>query len=268
MFENKQLGLYWGHDSFCFVETGGGNVLHSVSIPFDTPLGPDQPRDLPEGIRYAALIQKAIHEHEILSKKVNLSVPAKDLIFRSFVIPWMDPQDIKNVVDFEVTKYIPIKLDDLTFTYHPVNITANNQKNIRILFVAIRKDILGRYTGILEHTGLQVQNIEPAPVSLIRVLQRQGHIVPKQCQAIVEAGQEGGKIVILDREVVQFVREFQLSEDLPDTSINTKLLNDLRVSLNFYIRQNPEGKVRKIITLSSFDLRELSQSSPLAPRIF
>jgi len=185
MAQNKQFGIYWGQSSFCLAESGKKQLLNASFIPFDTPLDTDESQDAPEGLKYSTLIQKAMGQKGITSKRVNLSLPSQDLIFRSFTIPWMQPDEIKSVVDFEATKYIPVSLEDLSYSYHPVTYVDNGEKNIRVLFVAIRKDILERYTGILSHTGLQVDHIEPSSVSINRVLQKLGHASSQKSYAII-----------------------------------------------------------------------------------
>src|SRR3989338_1934706 len=265
MADKKQLGIYWGESSFCFAEVEKGKLLKSSSIPFSTQINTYQTQDIPESLRFTTLIQKALQDLNVTSKKINLSLPAKDIIFRSFVIPWMEPEEVKNVVDFEAIKYIPIKLEDLVYTYHPITLNENNQKNVRIIFVATRKDILSKYIGILEHTGLTVEWAEPSPMSLIRVLEQKGHLPKKHGSAIVQIEEQGGKIIFVDQDVVQFVREFQLpAADHANPSefetFTSRLFNEIRVSLNFYSRQNPQGKITRIIVLSTHDLSPLTKS--------
>ncbi len=261
MIESKQLGIYWGQNAFSFVETNKGQVAKVSSLPFDTPIDTEQNQEIPEGLKFTALIQKAVVEQKFTAKKIYLSLPAKEIIFRSFVIPWMLPEEVKNVVDYEVTKFIPIKLEELSYTFHPVTLVENNQKKIRILFVAIRKLNLEKYIGILEHSGFQVGAIEPSSVSLVRILQKNKYITKQQCNAIIELGQEGGKIIIVENEVVQFVREFRVPSEQVDSSIfYASLFNDIRVSLNFYARQNPPGRIDKLFTISFKDLNQLSKN--------
>ena len=265
MADKKQIGINWGENSFCIVEVEKGKLLKSSSVPFSTPINAYQSQDVPEGLRYSSLIQKSLQDLNITSKKVNLSLPAKDIIFRSFIIPAMEPEEVKNVVEFEAIKYIPIKLEELSYTYQAIPINENNQKNIRIIFVAIRKDTLTRYVGVLEHTGLTVEWAEPSPMSFVRVLELKGHLPRNHGCAIVQIESQGGKIIFVDHNVVQFVREFQL----PAMDVNnpagledftSRLFNEIRVSLNFYSRQNPQGKITKIIALSVQDLPNLTVS--------
>ncbi|MDZ4243400.1 MAG: pilus assembly protein PilM, partial [Candidatus Omnitrophota bacterium] len=261
-----QLGLYWGDQAFTFIATERGSAAKTLQVPFNTPIEAYQSQQIPEGLRYTTLIQKALRDLNIPVKKINLSLPAKDLIFRSFVIPWMNPEEVKNVVDFEAIKYMPIKLENLVYTYHPVNFTENSQKNIRILFVAIRKDVLEKYTGILENAGLEAENIEPAPVSLIRLLQKKGHVKDSHATAVIEFGAQIANITIVDQGVVHFVREFPLppqeqmkGEAEAAETAEAKIFNDIRVSLSFYSRQNPLGKVDRIIAVSFQDLSKFSK---------
>ncbi len=258
--DKKQLGLYWGKEAFYFVEAARGQPETNVQVRFDTSLGPETGQKIPESLRFSALIQKAVRDGQFASKKVNLAVAAKDLIYRSFVIPFMQPAEVKNVVDFEVTKYIPISLEDLVYTFHAVPFTENEQKNLRILFVAVRKNVLEKQINILQQAGLEVENIEPASVSLARLLQKNGQIPHNDCTAILEFEKDGGQIVIVEKDIVQFVREFQTPfEQDGGEAVNTKLFNELRVSVNFHQRQNAQSQINRIVVLSATELTALSK---------
>ena len=257
--EKSQLGIYWGKDAFCFVESKKGQPDKIAYVNFDTPIAGDQGQKIPEGLRLTALIQQVIREKKFTCKKVNLSLSVKDVIYRSFVIPFMQPAEVKSVVDFEATKYIPIKLEDLAYTFHAIPFSEGDQKSLRILFVATRKNIVERYTSILQQSGLETEFIEPASVSLVRILQKQGHIPKQQATGIIEIENEGGRITVTDKDVIQFVREFQSSiEGTGLPAENAKFFNDIHVAFNFYQRQNPQGKLDRIITLSTNDLSPLT----------
>ncbi len=257
--DKSQLGVYWGKEAFCIAESLKGQPDKVAYVRFDTAIPGDQGQKIPDTLRLTALLQQILREKKILSKKANLTLSAKDVIYRSFVIPFMQPGEVKNVVDFEATKYIPIKLEDLVYTYHAIPFTEGDQKNLRILFVAARKTVLERYTNILQQAGLETEFIEPASVSLVRFLQKQGHIPRQHATGIIEIESEGGRITVTDKDVIQFVREFQSSIEGGGTPAeNTKFFNDIRVSFNFYQRQNPQGKLDRITLLAEKDLSALS----------
>lgn len=256
----NKLGIFWGTDSLSLIEASRGQVVKLITLPLNTPQDAKDSSDIPEGLKITAHLQKAFLENNFSAKRVCLSLPSHILIFRSFTIPWMQPDEIKNVVDFEATKYIPIKLEELVFTYHAVPFVDKGQKNIRILFVAIKKELLDYYTGIFRHSNLPIEYVEPGPVSLYRALRKQKMIAPTATCAIIEIEKAENRIIIVDKEVVQFVRESQLAVDRDPAQLGIKLINDTRVSFNFFSRQNPQNPVTDIVLCSLTDLTELSQS--------
>lgn len=257
--EKNQLAIYWGKDSVSLAETLKDLPDNIATIRLDSPIPGDQGQKIPDNLRLTALIQQAIRDKKFISKKANLALSTKDVIYRSFVIPFMQPGEVKNVIDFEATKYIPIKLDDLSYTFHAIPFSEGEQKNLRILFVAARKNVLERYSHILQQAGLETDFVEPASVSLARLLQKQGHIPRQQSTGIIEVEHEGGRVSVIEKEIIQFVREFQSTvEGNGDPAENSKFFNDIRVSFTFYQRQNPQGKVDRIILISEKELGALA----------
>src|SRR5882672_1488986 len=242
MAVNKQLGVFFGHNSLSLVETDNQDPGKYFSAPhnlFDN-VDPTQGKIVPDDIKITAIIQKSLRDLKITSSDASLSLPTKDIIFRSFVIPWMMANEIDGVVEFEARKYIPFKLEELTYSYHPVTIAEKNVKRIRILFAAIRNDILEKYCGILEQSGLKISYVEPGVVSLIRVLVFKKLIPLDQRIAIVQTNDKEGKIIIVDHGLPHFVRDFQLQpaaaskpENDPEL-LKARLFNEVRISLDYY----------------------------------
>lgn len=259
MAENRQLGIYWGDDILYFVETVDGGPQQVFQVPFteeakgSLEAGPMSPA----GMELTSLIQKACRRQKInTSLSANLSLPTRDIIFRSFVIPWMQPTEIGGVVEFEAGKYLPFALEELSYAYCPVTVMEGNARRIRIIFVAIRKGVLGNYAKVLEQAALSVNVMEPGPLSLIRALVFKNHIEKNQTIALIEKGEETGRIIVLDQGVPQFVREFQLRiptadrEIIDPESLMTRLTNEIRISLNYFNRQEEYLKIKKIVFLS------------------
>lgn len=257
----SQLGLYWGKDIFCFVDTTNQSAAKFAAIPITSSSGSFEYEDLPEGLRLTKLLEKAFIDYQFSTREIQLCLPTKELIFRSFVIPWMQPEEVSSVVEFEATKYMPLKLDELYYTFHAYPFEENNLKNLQILFMAIRRETLDKYTGILQHTNIRIETIEPAAISLIRLLGRQ-HEIPHKCAtAVIELDQDASRIVIIDNDVVQFIRESPMAfkRDSPQQT-TTRLITDLRVSYNFFIRQNATAKLKKIILVSLQKEEEITKA--------
>ncbi len=258
MTTKNTLGIFWGNNSFSFVETAGNIPQKIFTAPFN--LGSKTYLNLTtestEGIKLTAIIQQALQNQRILESAINLALPAKDIIFRSFVIPYLQPSEIKNVVLFEAAKFVPFRMEDLAFTFHPVPFVDKGKKAIRIILVAVRKDILEGYCGILEHSGLRVECVEPSSVSFVRALTHKKLIQKAKNTAIIEIHQYEGRIIIVDQNIPQFVREFQLyptsaeASSLASDILSARLFNEIKISFEYYGRQYNQKKVERIIALS------------------
>lgn len=266
---NKQISLYWGNSTIYFIETTSSKINKFFSIPLETdklPQPSDDSRFISSSMQLVSSIEAQFKANKISDKTINLSLPTKDIIFRSFIIPWMNASEIRSVVSFEISKYIPFSLEELRYSFHPITITANNSKKIRIIFVGVRKDTLENYTNILESAGLNVNIIEPSSQSIVRVLLSQNLLQEKQTIAIVEKGELAGKITIVEQEIPQFVREFHLNIHTKDTTaaqenvdIINRLINEIRISIDYFARQenfNPVLEIKLITNTSNNDVTE------------
>lgn len=258
MTTKSTLGIFWGNNSFSFAETENTVPQKAFTAPFD--LGNKTFLNLTtestEGIKLTAIIQQALQNQRILESAISLALPAKDIIFRSFVIPYLQPAEIKNVVQFEAAKFVPFRMDDLAFTFHPITFVDQGKKSIRIILVAIRKDILEGYCGILEHSGLRVEHVEPSSASLVRALTHKKLLQKGKSTAVIETHQYEGRIVIVEQNIPQFVREFQLYPTSAEASsvasdiLSARLFNEIKISFEYYGRQYNQKKVDRIIALS------------------
>lgn len=252
MATSGKLGIYWGVNNFSVVETINGQISNILQIPFDTAIEQDGNEDqIPDELKFPAILKKTLEFRSIKSNLAYLSLPTNDLIFRSFLIPQMEKKEITNVIEFEITKYIPLKLQDLVYTYHTVPHIENNLKNLRVLFIAIHRTRLDEMVNAVGHAGLTLQNIEPAPISLMHLLKHQRIISKKGSIAILEIGEESTEIIVFKDEILNFMRKLNVTVDQTDlATLQAALQNEVRVSFNFYNRQNPNNEIDKLIIIS------------------
>lgn len=260
MSDTKQLGAYWGDDALFFVEASETSPDKIFHVPFKRGEKISKRKGVldPWKLGLASDIKSALNDQNITASELNLSLPTKDIIFRSFMIPFMDEQEMKSAIEFEVSKYIPFSLEELSFSYHPILIEEENKKLIRIIFVAIKNDALADYVKVLEATSLCVKLIEPAASSLIRVLSFKNLIPKDETVALIEK-EHVGRIIVIDKDIPQFVREFYLSGAIPDQDSedpenNFKILaKEIHISLDYFNRQNEHLTIKKIFFLTASD---------------
>lgn len=252
MPDKQNIGIYWGEKALYF--TDGLSFFAAVPL-----LRKNGPVSMSSIRPLNAQIRDVLAKYNLKKPLISLSLPTQDIIFRSFVIPWMPPNEIRSVVSFEASKYIPFPLEDLNYAYHPVVISRENIKRYRIIFVAIKKETIEEYTNILNHADLELQIVEPAAISLIRVL-KQNNLAPEdKTVALVEQTGTSGKIIIIHQAIPHFVREFKLITGRPqeETSdpgtLYLRLMNEIRISLDYFGRQDSQLSVSSLLLLSSVE---------------
>ena len=274
MSANKNIGIFWGPEFLSIAETQRDQLIFAGAIPRQSlellgqPQGAKETAES-ENLHLVAALQRLIRDKQISKQKVHLSIPVRDIIFRSFTLPAMNPSEIENAVMFEAPRYIPFKMDELFFSYHAVPFTDKDTKKIQILFIAIRKNTLERYCKVIEDAGLQILSAEPSALSLLRILAIKKLLKPSPTIAIIQIREIYGSILIADGQVPQFIRDFNLfssNTDLADRDFKAmlgRLLNEIRLSLEFYSRQakmiGREKPIDQIFVFAPENSREISQ---------
>ncbi len=242
---SKRLGIYWGEEKITLLETDGGspsqiaviNVASSHdSSPFRT--------ELTEDIQISSSIQGILKKDRFNTNEVSLSLPLKDYILRSFIIPLVKPNELTGIIEFEARKYIPFDLKEVAYVYHVVPIVQNKIKRFRVIFYGVRKEILERYARILKQAGLTITFCEPSAVSLAKGFIAQQYVKLEDSFGFIEIQEKIGRIIFFDKGIAQFIREFSLTiptnlseENLDEDLVQYKIFNEIRASIDFYKRQ-------------------------------
>jgi hypothetical protein len=260
MASGKKLGIFWGSSAFTIIEAQQDAPIKTFRVPYlsGAPADPTAASMTPQvdDLRLASLLKEALKANKVTATDVYLALPSKDIVIRSFVIPFLKAHEIKGVVEFEIKKYIPFNLKELAYSFHATPLIEDKVKRMRVHFVAIRREILEHYSSVLKHAGLNVVFSEPAPMCLTRALIAKKFIKPDHKVAIVQTDFTDSRIVVFDTGVVQFVRDFQLhnpalNAPTPEPELlKKKLFNEIKISLDFYMRQFKSEKIAEIATIS------------------
>jgi len=112
MAEKKQFGMFWGNNILDIVESTATKPKNIFHISFKSEPPPITKRGAiePWEKELASNIKRALSKNKMSGLKVNLSLPTNDIIFRSFVIPWITQNEIQNVVSYLLSFFSPSSL--------------------------------------------------------------------------------------------------------------------------------------------------------------
>lgn len=260
MAKGPHLGIYFSHDFINIVEQQDGELSNFVKVPcvledIKAAMG----KTVADETKIVNLLKEDLMNKNVTVGDTVLTLLSEDLIIRFFDIPLVPQNEIESTVGFEVKKYIPFRLDELTFDYD-IKIDKKAKK-IAILFIGAKKDIIDKYTSLLEQAGLNIIAIEPAFLSLLRAL-KLSNIEAKLPFVVldVDTKLENGEMTVIENFYPRFSRDFNLTieigkqTDSGKTLLN-KLINEIRISLDYCRRQfiaNPIN-INKIFFLASAD---------------
>jgi Tfp pilus assembly PilM family ATPase len=151
MASSKKIGLYCGEEKLTLVELEKNTSLQVVSASMGAKTDSNLPfsSNLTEEIQITALLGKILQDYKIKGVDFCVSLPMKDIILRSFVIPRVNANEIQNVIKFEAKKYMPFDIQELSFVFHAVPFTENQVRHYQIIFMRCAKRCWSAMRGFL-----------------------------------------------------------------------------------------------------------------------
>ncbi|MFA4888579.1 MAG: pilus assembly protein PilM [Candidatus Omnitrophota bacterium] len=262
------LGINFGHKLITAVELKGKKVLNTLRLQESSILGDELSGELkakvPDEIKIVALFNDELRRTKIEANEASIALSGKDLIIRTFDMPYMPQGELNSAIKFEIKKYIPFKVEDLVFDFQ-VQFDRAARKYL-VLFVAIKKETLNKYLSILNQLSIKANAFEYSAFSVLRFLRLAGvncgGITAVLSVDLVE--ESGANLIVLDNGFPLFDRDITLSapgeeagkvEDGGAVLPMEKLKTEMRISLDYYYRKYPGKKIKKVCLLSSAECR-------------
>jgi hypothetical protein len=220
--------------------------------------------NLTEEIQVTAILQKMLQDNHIKGGPFYVSLPMKEIILRSFTIPFVKSDVIQDAIKFEAKKYMPFDLQDLSFVFYTIPFAEDQNKRLQVIFFAVRKEVLARYARIAKQVSAEISYCEPYMVSLTKALLFKKEIKPTDHLAFLTLDKNIGRICFIDQGIPQFIREFavispsQLEENKGTAeTMNAKIVNEVGNSFDFYGRQFSGERIEQKLVSSDFVAKDL-----------
>lgn len=255
----------------------GAKVVNRVRVPIEGT----------ENQHLAQAVQKALSTAALKTKRLAVAVPPQDVLFRFFTVPMVPKTEWDSVVQFEARKYIPFKIDTLIWDYRVVPSKGSNKLEVVFAAIqreAFRRvhDVLvssGVQTIVVEPSTLSVARLvatdksKPSTefICIVDMEQEGAHIaiikdqtpyLTRDCSlqassevsTLPQAPQVGvggpivetsGAVIPAPADTTSMAPEASAQPDMDQRA--QRLLTELSVSMDFFLREYPSTQVNKVI---------------------
>ena len=150
------LGLDIGSSSIKILELQEGkNGFQLLNFGIE-PLPPETIVDsaIMNGPAIVNAIRKLLSAAQIKTKDVVTSISGHSVIIRKITMPMMTEEEVEGNIQWEAEQYIPFDINEVNIDYFILESMMEDQENLDVLLVAVKKEIVNEYVSVIEEAGL------------------------------------------------------------------------------------------------------------------
>lgn len=157
-----------------------------------------------------AAIKQCLQISKIPAGPVNISLSGEDIVMRYILLPRMPEKDLIHSLEFELSKYIPHKLENTIIDYQIIDRALGNQMSILVI-AAERKVVLER-VELIRQAGLAPQSINVDSFAIVDAFAYVASDLYKSNKfiALLDIGHKISKLVVLENGILRFSRDIMI----------------------------------------------------------
>jgi len=194
--KNQLFGLDIGSSSLKMTEIrkngNGYELLNAAMVPLP-------PEAIVEGaIMNAPAVVEAIHslleKHKPRTRNVATAVSGHSVIIKKISLPTMSKKELEQSIQWEAEQYIPFNIQDVNLDYQilsPDGLNApegNGAKEMDLLLVAAKKDLVEDYAGLLREAELKPAVMDVASFAMANMYEANYDFAEDEVTALFNIG--------------------------------------------------------------------------------
>lgn len=169
---------------------------------------------------YGQLLKDLLKKAKVVGRRAASSLPVSHIFHTIINLPKVPEKEIDRLVKAEITKVLPLPVDEMQIVYQPVPLNEEMAKHyIRLLVTAAPKNMVMFYTRIFQQAGLSLQELETEAFALARSLVGKD----ESLTMVVDIGAERTNFSLIDKGLPMTQRSLQLGGNLLDRVIADRL---------------------------------------------
>jgi len=157
----------------------------------------------------AAALKKLWAEVKFGTKRVALGVANQKVVVRQADMPWMEYDELRKALSYQVADLIPMPVEQAILDFHPLEEFINDAgaRMLRVLLVAASRDMISSAMAAVERAGLRPISIDLSSFAVIRSLADPDHLgMASDAEALIDIGARVTNIAVHQGGVPRFVR--------------------------------------------------------------
>ena len=214
-FRKKQslVGLDIGSHSVKVVEIesqpGGGHRLvnYGISDPLSEAIvdGEIMDRQL-----VTDAIANLLETRGVKTRSVVAAVSGRAVIVKKISMNRLSPEDAQQAIVWEAEQHVPYDINDVSLDFEILGDHPQDPKQMQVLLVAAKKDMVLSFGDLIREAGLVPQVIDVDSFAIQNALAANYDFAPEEVIAILNVGAEITNINIVQNGVPYFTKDLQV----------------------------------------------------------
>ena len=155
-------------------------------------------------------ISNLLETRGIKSKTVVAAVSGRAVIVKKILMNRLAPEDAQQAVYWEAEQHVPYDINDVSLDFEILGPAPNDPKQMQVLLVAAKKDMVLSFSDLIREAGLQPLIVDVDSFAAQNALEANYDFGPSEVVAILNIGSEITNIDITRAGVPYFTKDIQL----------------------------------------------------------
>ncbi len=173
------------------------------------PAGAVRDGEVVDAAAVTAAIKQLWSQTKFSTKKVVLGVANQKVVVRQVDLPWLEEDELRKSLPFQVQDYIPIPVEQAILDYHPLEelTDGTGARILRVLLVAASREMVSSILSAVTDAGLKPSAVDLTSFALLRSLVNADELgMATSAEAFVDIGASVTNIVVHQGGSPRFVR--------------------------------------------------------------
>ncbi|MBI3539634.1 MAG: type IV pilus assembly protein PilM [Candidatus Eisenbacteria bacterium] len=146
----------------------------------------------------------------IKSRNVVAAVSGRAVIVKKITMNRLSSEDAQQAVYWEAEQHVPYDINDVSLDFEILGAAPNDPKQMQVLLVAAKKDMVMAFSDLIREAGLQPSIVDVDSFAAQNALEANYEFAPEEVVAILNSGAEITNINIVQGGVPYFTKDLQV----------------------------------------------------------